>query len=221
MLALTDSLAENLAVIPNGVFADEFKDLKPSSEVREKYGLGENRIVLSVGRLLYRKGFHDLINAALGIVEEHPDAKIVILGPDHGEQSNLELMIEKKGLKKHCMLFGPAETEVVKQFLSICDVFVVPSLYEGLPTTLLEAMAAGKPVVGSNIESIADVVTDGVDGLLIPPHSPLELSKKVNQLLNDEGLSKRLGNKAENSIQKYDWNIIGKNIFRIYESTLS
>lgn len=210
-------LAEKIRVIPNGVFVDEFNGLSADAGLLEKHCFDGNRIVLSVGRLLYRKGFHDLVNASGRIVSENPDVKVMILGPDHGEQVNLEKMIIKRGLEDSVLLFGPASSEVVKHFLSLCDVFAIPSLYEGLPTTLLEAMACGKPVVGSDIESIAEVVSDGVDGLLVSPGSPDELAQSVNRLLSDAKLSSRLGRAAKKSVGKYDWNSITRDIVGVYE----
>lgn len=78
-------------------------------------------------------------------------------------------------------------------------------------------MAAGKPVVGSNIESIAEVVINGEDGLLVPSSSPSELADKVNTLLTNEKLSMSLGKRAKDSVRKYDWDAVAKDIMNIYE----
>lgn len=214
------AIGEKVIVIPNGVIVNDFSNLKPNDEIGKKYGLDNKKVILSVGRLLYRKGFHDLINASGAIIEKNPDVRIVIIGPDHGERKNLEAMIKDRRLEENCVLLGPGTSDVVNHFLSICKVFVIPSLYEGLPTTLLEAMAAGKPVVGSNIESIAEVITDRQDGLLVPAGSPTKLADKVNILLADEKLSMNLGGKAKESVRKYDWKGIAKDVRGVYEEAV-
>lgn len=146
---------------------------------------GDRALVLSVGRLDPQKGHRDLLAAATEI----PEAVFAIAG-DGPERGELERAAERLGLHERVRFLG-ARLDI-PELLAASDVFVLPSLYEGLPIALLEAMAAGRPVVATKIGGTDEVVSDGISGLLVPPRDPAAIASAVQRLLDDPQLQERL-----------------------------
>jgi glycosyltransferase involved in cell wall biosynthesis len=142
--------------------------------------------VLTVARLESQKDHATLIEA----VPRVPDARFVLVG-EGGERRALESRARALGVSDRVRFLGLRGD--IADLLAISDVFVLPSLYEGLPLSILEAMAAGKPVVASSIPGIDEVVVDGETGLLVPPRDPAALAASIRLLLTDSDLRVRLG----------------------------
>ncbi|MCE8427887.1 MAG: glycosyltransferase family 4 protein [Candidatus Methanoperedens sp.] len=208
---------ENILYVPNGIYINEFNDLKFNGESYQGYNFGNSPLVLGVGRLLPRKGFLYLIEAAKKVVKLDPDVKFVIVGPDGGEMQNLIQKINENDLADNFFLLGTVPRNVLRYLYSCANIFVIPSFYEGLPTTLLEAMACGIPVIGSNIDGIQIVVENDRDGLLIPPGNADILADKICLLLRDKILADKLSRNAKKKVEDYDWKKIHLQIKKIYE----
>jgi glycosyltransferase involved in cell wall biosynthesis len=147
-------------------------------------------IVGNVAALVPHKGQKHLVEAAALVVRQVPDARFVIAG--EGElRPALEHQIKHLGLEKHVMLAGfrPDVLSVHKAF----DLFVMSSVTEGLGTSILDAMAAGRPVVATAAGGIPEVVRDGATGILVPPRDHEAMAAAIVKLLKDEPLRKRLG----------------------------
>jgi glycosyltransferase involved in cell wall biosynthesis len=156
-------------------------------------------IVGATGALTAEKGHRHLIDAAAAIVRDVPDARFVILGEgDHRPQ--LERQIKELHLEKH--VFLPGFREDVLGFLRAFDLFVMPSLAEGLGTSLLDAMAAAKATVASNTGGIPEVVVDGETGLLVPPRDHHALAHAISTLLKDQALRARMGAAGLERVQR-------------------
>jgi len=108
-------------------------------------------------------------------------------------------MIERFGLGEIIFLLG--ERQDAHRIMSLFDVFILPSLWEGLPYVLMEAGALGMPVVASNIEGVREIIQDGEDGLLIPKNNPLEMAEAIKQLKSDPKLRAELGKRLQKKIQ--------------------
>ena len=147
-------------------------------------------VVGNVGALVPHKGQKHLIEAAALVVRQVPDARFVIAGEGELRQS-LEHQIKHLGLEKHVMLAGfrPDVLSVHKAF----DIFVMSSVTEGLGTSILDAMACGRPVVGTAAGGIPEVVKDGETGILVPPRDHEAMADAIVKLLKDEPLRKRMG----------------------------
>ena len=142
-------------------------------------------IVGAAGAFTAEKGHKHLIDAAALAVREVPDARFVLLG--EGElRPALERQIKELHLDKH--IFLPGFRADVLGFLRSFDVFVMPSLFEGLGTSLLDAMAASKPTVATETGGIPEVVDNGVTGLLIPPRDHHGMARAIVRLLKDQQL---------------------------------
>ena len=147
-------------------------------------------IVGNVGALVPHKGQKHFIEAAALVVRHVPDARFVIAGEGELRQS-LEHQIKHLGLEKHVLLAGfrPDVLSVHKAF----DIFVMSSVTEGLGTSILDAMACGRPVVGTAAGGIPEVVKDGETGILVPPRDHEAMADAIVKLLKDEPLRKRMG----------------------------
>jgi glycosyltransferase involved in cell wall biosynthesis len=147
-------------------------------------------IVGNVAALVPHKGQKHLIEAAALVVRKVPDARFVIAG--EGElRASLEHQIKHHNLEKHVILAG-FRTDVLSLHKAF-DIFVMSSITEGLGTSLLDAMAAGKPVVATTAGGMPEVVVDGETGILVPPRDDHALADAIIRLLSDPGLRKRMG----------------------------
>ncbi len=158
------------------------------------------RVVLSVGRLAYQKGYSCLVDAIATLPEACNDLLFVILG-EGKLQSKLIAHAKKKKVLHRIHFEGFVED--VNPYLRACEFFVLPSLYEGMPNAAMEAMAAGKAVVLSNVNGTPELVNSPDMGLLIPPKSPTALAEAIIKLAGNETLRNELGKKAADRMHKH------------------
>jgi glycosyltransferase involved in cell wall biosynthesis len=142
-------------------------------------------VVGFVGRIEPGKGVLDLVRAMRGV-----DARLVIVG-DGPERPSLEAELQLLGIDDRVQLAG--ERDDVRDLLADADIFVLSSVSEGLPVSVLEAMAAELPVVASRVGGVPELVADGENGFLVPPGNPDELAAAVGRLVEDRDLRRRLG----------------------------
>jgi glycosyltransferase involved in cell wall biosynthesis len=158
----------------------------------------EPRIVGTIGRLHVQKGHRYLLEAAVLVIKNDPRVRFVIVGG--GElQAETEGWITMLGLEKHAELLGPRTD--IPALLASMDLFVLPSLWEGLPLVLLEAMAAGKPIVSTAVDGVKEVITDE-EALLVPPRNPEKLAEAILKILNDPDLAQRLRERAMQKVRR-------------------
>ena len=163
----------------------------PAAKLHEEFWLPHHApIVGNVAALVPHKGQKHLIEAAAIVVRQVPDARFIIAGEGELRES-LERQIKEHRLEKHVLLAGfrPDVLSLHQAF----DIFVMSSVTEGLGTSVLDAMAAGKPVVGTRAGGIPEVVVDGTTGLLVPPRDHEAMAAAIVTLLKDEGLRRRMG----------------------------
>jgi glycosyltransferase involved in cell wall biosynthesis len=179
-----------------------------------------DRYILCTGRLTTRKGLFDLIECGKYVCDKHPDLKFIITGK--GELlSKLKAKVEKLDLKDKFIFTGFVNRENLIRLYQNATLFVLPSHYEGLPTTLLEAMSCRLPVVATNISGNVDVIENGKNGISVPPKSPQKMAEVISTLLEDEELKKKLGENARKTIeQRFTWDIICDNILKCYTQIL-
>jgi glycosyltransferase involved in cell wall biosynthesis len=181
-LSLSDSV---LRVVPNGVPA------RPGNRTATRAALGipdDQVLLLAVGSLVPRKG-HAVLIEALSTIGAGP--WMLAIAGGGAEKDRLEALAASKGLTAHVKILGHRED--VPDLLAATDVFVMPSLWEGLPLALLEAMLAGKPVIASRTSGIPEAVTDGVDGILTTPGDVAELASALRGVLADPARRLSLG----------------------------
>ena len=182
--------SDRISVIPNGVTPLDTLSVD-RSEARKNLGLNEADIfLLSIGRLTYQKGHEYFIQAMSKVVSVFPNAKAGICG-DGPLRTQLESQISRLGLSDSVKLLGAWDN--VSPVLASADIFVLPSRWEGLSRALMEAMAAGIPVIATHVDGINDLVTNDAHGLLVPAQDPERLENSILQLLRDPEMMKRLG----------------------------
>lgn len=191
-----------MVVIPLWMDMNQVNPLADAEKFRDIYKLGDRRIVLFIGRLLPIKGLQYLIEAAK-YAETRP--AIVIIGDEGpgypGTKRALEEQVRTLGLDKDIIFTGSFPKEDLAAAYKAADLFVLPSLAEGLPLVLLEAMAFKKCVIATKVPGNIDVIKDGWNGVLVEPKNPRELAEKIDLLLTDSALRERLGAQARRDIE--------------------
>ncbi len=173
---------EQIVAIPNGVPAERAQPLRARADVRQELGIGDRLMILSTGRLAEQKGLEYLIRAAALLRERRSDVSIVLAG-DGPLMDALERLIHELGVGDLVRILGFRAD--VCDLLDAADLVVLPSLWEGLSISLLEAMAAGKPVITTTIGSNREVTNDGEAAVLVPPKSPRGLADAIVALADD------------------------------------
>lgn len=173
-------------VVRNGVPLAAF-NCPADPDLRSTFvGDGRAPVVMTVARLHSQKGHVHLLEAAALV----PEARFVLVG-DGPERGALEGLAKTLGIDDRVSFLGYRED--ISRLLSSCDLFVLPSLFEGLPISVLEAMAAGKPVVATAIGGTSEAVVDGATGFLVPPADSSALAACIRRVISDRALALRLG----------------------------
>ena len=203
-------------IIPNGVDVDHFSpDVSPIGEFSD----GKLNI-LFVGRLEKRKGVKYLLEAFRQVKQEIPDSRLIIVGPGTRLRRRYEKHVMKNGLKD-VVFTGLVPYEELPRYYKAADVFCAPATgRESFGIILLEAMAVGKPIVASNIEGYANVVSHGVDGLLVPPADKESLAQALISLLADGSLRQKMGAKGRAKALEHSWEQIAKKVLNYYVRVL-
>lgn len=210
-------------VIPNGVNPEKFRPFNASS-LRDKLGYSTNdKIILFVKKFTKQSGIEYLIQSIPLIYKRFPNTKLLAIGggPLHDE---LIKEIKELGLESQIKLINRVPHEEIPYYLNMSDIFVFPSVpmsetEETFGTTLIEAMACGKPVVSSEIGGPKEILSNGNNvGILIPPKNPKAISDAVIKLLENSDYAKKLGDNAKNYvISKYTWNKVLKRTTNLYQ----
>jgi glycosyltransferase involved in cell wall biosynthesis len=176
-------------------------------------------IILFVGSNMYRKGVPDLIMAAPGVIKEHPQAKFIFVGEDKSVD-RLKRMCDDLKVACNFEFAGWQSQETLLSYYQQATVFVMPSLTEALGVTFLEAMAAGVPVIGTNVGGIPEIIQDGINGLLVPVESPCSITDAINQLLSDAQLRERLVQSAFSTLNSFSVNKMMECTRSLYQEIL-
>jgi phosphatidylinositol alpha-mannosyltransferase len=203
-------------IIPNGVDLEHFSpDVAPIEEFKD----GKLNI-LFVSRLEKRKGLNYLLQAFRQVKEEIPNTRLIIVGPGTRLRRRYEKYVAKNGLKD-VIFVGLVSYGELPHYYQAADVFCAPAIAsESFGIILLEAMSMGKPIVASNISGYANVVSHGVDGLLVPPADKDKLAKALVSLLGDESLRQEMGAKGRAKALEHSWERISQRVFDYYVRVL-
>jgi len=192
-------------VIPNPVDLAEFSPSNfNAAPVIEKYGLRGRLVVGALGRLEWQKGYCHLISALALALRKEADLKeklLCLVAGSGSLEAKLKEQAEKSGLGGNILFCG--EVAEARDFLGAIDIFVMPSLLEGQPLALLEAMAMAKPVVASDIPGIAGTAAADQEALLVPPADPALLAGALLRLLHDAEAAARLGRNARKRAEAF------------------
>lgn len=198
----------------------------PSKELEEKYSLQGKRVILTVARLVRRKGHAQVLAAMRRLKEHYHDLVYVITG--EGEyRGELERLTRDYGLEGQVRFTGFLPREEVWQLYQRADIYISPSLddrgdVEGFGTSLVEAGAVGKPVIAGRSGGVADAVLDGKTGVLVDSRNPDEVARALQMLLNDPALRERLGKAArERALTRFAPEAVARKMLSILEGPAS
>ena len=208
---------DKIVVIPNGIDLEMFsKTIKIN---RDKYALPWEKIVLFVGRMVYEKGPHILIEAAHRALMIDNSLKFVLVG-DGPMREQLMRRVYELGIAHKILFTGFIDDEELIGLYQLADVCVFPSLYEPFGIVVLEAMAAGCPVIVSSIGGMQEVVDNDVNGCKVPPGDIEALKSAILRVTSDDNFRKWLSENAKRKVRDYDWKNISERTIEIYKEVL-
>lgn len=207
-----------IALIYSGVDAARFSRGYAQDEidtVKRGAGLKAGPVIGTIGRLSSIKGQRFIVMAMRDILAKRPDAQCLIVGNGE-EEAALKALAVSLGVDS-AIKFIPSCADTYR-YLSIMDLFVFPSIKEGLGIALLEALASGRASVASRIGGIEDIITDGVNGLLVDVGDPSGMARAAIMLLEDEALRKKLGEEGAALVRaKFTLDSMAERIAKLYE----
>lgn len=199
-------------IIPSGVDAASFAEAVPIPHFMD-----HKRNILFLSRLEKRKGLPFLLEAYAKLKPELPDTRLIIVGGDGGLRAVCERYVQQNRLQD--VIFTGRVTEEEKpRYFKTADVYCAPNTgAESLGIVLLEAMAAGTPIVASNIQGFADVLTHEQEGVLVPPSDSDALCEALKRLLRDDAAREVMGRNAAKKAQEYTWERMASRVLEYYE----
>lgn len=206
---------ERIRLIPPLVDREKFRPGPPSQELLVRYGFENKKVLLTVCRLVERKGVDLTLRALSQLVTEWPDIRFLIVG-DGPRRKELESLSVKLGLQGYVVFTGAVPEHELVAHYNLASVFVMPSRFlpneasvEGLGLVYLEAMACSLPIIAGRSGGVPDIVKDGENGLLVDPGSVSELARSIDTLLRDSAYSEQLGcNGLAFVRQTRDWTVL-------------
>ena len=209
-----------IRLIPNGIDIDRFKPDGAKRGTRVRWGVKEGTFVLgTVGRLNKEKGHTYLIEAMREIIKKHPETVLVIVG-DGPLKEELISCTKNNDLKEYVIFTGNQED--MPSIYAMIDLFTLPSLTEGTPLVLLEAMAMQKPIIATKVGGVPQVIRDGETGILVRPGDSVGLAEGILKLLDDSSLASRLGRNARLLVEKeFSAKAMAEKYVRVYDAILN
>ncbi|MFB3068191.1 MAG: glycosyltransferase family 4 protein [Acidobacteriota bacterium] len=190
---------EKFVKIYSGIEVERFRDQAPRPELKRQFGIEAEELVIGiVSKLWEGKGHEHLIDAMARLLESGYRVKLLIVGDGYLEEK-LREKVKSLGIEKAVVFTGFWSN--VPEMTAILDVSVLPSFYEGMGRVVLEAMAAGKPVVASRVGGLTELVEDQVSGYLIPPGDVNALVKRLKTLITDPDLRQKMGQEGAHRIR--------------------
>jgi len=196
---------EKIALIPNGLDLSQYAFLPAKGSFRKKHNIPENRkIILYLGRIHEIKGI-DILVKAYSYAKKTlrlNNAVLVICGSDDGYLGELENLLVSLGLTHDVLLTGPLFGKNKLEAYQDSDIFVLPSRYETFPNVVLEAYGCSKPVIASNVESMSDIVLDGITGFLFEANDVKRLAELLINVLSNEKEAEKMGKTAREFVER-------------------
>ncbi|VVB53036.1 Glycosyltransferase Gtf1 [uncultured archaeon] len=205
-LALKTNPNQKIDVIPNGIDTAEFKPGKKKNDTFR---------IITVSRLIERKGIHHLIDAAPKVLKENPDTEFVIIGEGDLEQ-NLKEQVKMLGIEKNIKFMGYMPHEKLPEIYANSSVFVLPSQNEGMSNTIMEAMAAGLPVITTETGGSKELIKDGINGKIIKQNNSQEIADAIISYAQDKNKIMSHGHSSREKALNMSWENVAKNYAEKY-----
>ncbi|MBU0753839.1 MAG: glycosyltransferase family 4 protein [Planctomycetes bacterium] len=192
--------AEKISVVHSGIDLSRFEGIQGRSTLRKEFGLKEDTpVVGTVAHFAWHKGIEFLVEAAIAIRKKIPNVKIFLIGEGKLE-GRIRDLVDKLDLHETIVFTGFRKD--IPQVLDFLDLFVMPSVLEGLCTSILDALSSRLPVIGSEVGGIPEIIEHEKTGLLVPPRDPQALAAAVVRLLEDRALAQRLAQAGRQKVEK-------------------
>jgi len=205
-------------IIPNGIDLERFGD--PALRPLERFDDGKLNI-LFVGRLEKRKGFRYLLRAFAQVKKAVPQARLMVVGAYYKEDKEPFVFYARENRLRDVRFIGQVSEDDLPRYYRTCHVFCAPSTgFESFGIILLEAMAAGKPIVASDIDGYRGVLADGEEGLLVQPEDERRLAEALIRLLKDPALRERMGRQGQATATDYAWHKVAQQVLDYYRELL-
>lgn len=215
--------ADRIHKLTPGVNRDHFHPDPPNSELIEKHGLAGKKVLLTVARLVPRKGHKVVLEALPKVLRQVKDLRYLIAG-DGPEKSRLEQQAKDLGISESVVFLGDVSHDKICEYYNVCDVFLMINRMEAqgdvesFGMVFTEANAMGKPVIGGRSGGTAEAVLEGETGFLVDPDSSDEVAERLCQLLLNENLRRGMGAKGLRRVEdEFNWESRGVNLRRITE----
>ena len=215
---------ESIEVIPNGIDVNEFNSFsrKDIDAAREKFKVNDKVLLLFVGKIIPRKGVNVLLKAVKLVVESgHNNFVLFLVGDtslDTEFYNRMVNYVKSNGLEKFVKFTGFVSYDDLRALYSACDIFVFPSFEEGDPIALKEALASGKPLIGSDVSGIPMQIRNGWNGFLVEPGNEKQLTERIIYLIENEEERERMGkNSRKLAEEEFDWGKIAEKYIKVYE----
>lgn len=197
-------------IVPNGIDVARFRGQPPLADLRDG-----KLTILFVGRLEHRKGLGYLLRAFAILKEDYPQLRLLIVGDGPMRRWYANFLARKQ--LEDVIMAGYVPASELPRYYASCDIFCAPNTGdESFGLILLEAMAAGKPIVGTNIDGFRSVVHSGREGLLVDRKDKHQLANAIQVLINDEGLRHEMGHSGERTAVQYDWQRVTQAVLDVY-----
>jgi phosphatidylinositol alpha-1,6-mannosyltransferase len=191
-----------------GVDTKKFYPSQPDAEISKKYGLKGKKIIITVCRLIERKGVDMVISALPRVLQTVPEAVFLIVGSGE-DKERLEEIAREKGVRDKVIFAGNVSDEILVGLLNLSTLYAMPSremldkaMVEGFGISYIEASACGKPVIGGRSGGVSDAVIDGLTGILVNPEDVNEIAQKIIALANNKELAEKLGKQGLERVRK-------------------
>jgi len=208
---------EKAITVPNGVDLRRYN--APSYNFKERHGLKKNFFILYAGQIIKMKGISYLLKSIQILKGRGFDCDLALA--THNIKEDILKEAKLYDIQENVRIFTNLKEEDLISAYKSCDIFVLPSLQEGLPTVLLEAMAAHKPVVSTNVGGVPYLLQDGFNGFMVNPADPQGLADKITILLSDDKAYQMISeNGYQTILNKYRWDKIVKNIIEQYKKLI-
>ena len=210
--------SERVVEIPPGIDRQTYSHLPDPKEFRQKHGIEEDsEVVLYVGSLSYQKGVPRLIAAMPRVVAQHPKARLVLVGRGGISGVGQE---QTRSFGTTIRIIDDASDEELIQAYALADLFVFPSVSESFGIALLEAAAAGLPIVSTPVGVAEELVIDGVTGFKVNPSSQ-DLAARIVEALNSEELKENARNQRNKVLAAYDWEKVTDSLANLYNGLIT
>ncbi len=211
---------EKISVIPNGINMNMYSGIEKDYDFRRKFASDNEKIIMCAGRLVYEKGFQNLIAAAPKILSGYNDSKFIISGKG-GMLDELKAQVNYLGINNKVYFTGQLSYKELCKMYKIADVAVFPSTYEPFGMVAIEAMYAGVPTVVSDIGGLNEIVEHGVDGMKSYAGNANSIADSVLALLYDHQLADNVSKNAKIKVKNlYNWNKIAQDTHFIYQKAI-